>query len=171
MSGAVVGRGARHEFLQGVPRLAPSGKDIRDGFYGRRSQLSEFYIASRLSLNSLPLSFDKIFCCVQLPDKLGLCRRPGRQRNFMAVITAHPRAMHSNLATMETDFPLGPAPAVADAASATIMRLAGRVAAHPRKAFARWLRSRPSDRSARRSCPHLAKPSQGWARARAMKAW
>src|SRR4029079_3967564 len=46
-----------------------------------------------------------------------------------------------------------------------------RVAAHPRKAFARWLRSRPSDRSARRSCPHLAKPSQGWARARAMKAW
>src|SRR5262249_54750928 len=70
MSGAVVGRGARHEFLQGVPRLAPSGKDIRDGFHGRRSQLSEFYITSRLSLNSLPLGFEKFSCFVQLPDKL-----------------------------------------------------------------------------------------------------
>src|SRR5207245_859744 len=69
-TGAVVGRGTRHEFLQGVPRLAPSGKDIRDGFYGRRSHLSEFYIASRHSLNSLPLSFEKISCFVQLPDKL-----------------------------------------------------------------------------------------------------
>ena len=69
-TGTVVGRGARHEFLQGVPRLAPSGKDIGDGFYGRRSHLSEFYIASRLSLNSLPLSFEKISCFVQLPDKL-----------------------------------------------------------------------------------------------------
>src|SRR5262249_58044106 len=54
-----------------------------------------------------------------------LCRPPGRQRNFMAVVTAHPRAMHSNLATVETDLSLGPAPAVADAASATIMRRAG----------------------------------------------
>src|SRR5262249_36771523 len=36
-----------------------------------------------------------------------LCRPPGRQRNFMAVVTAHPRAMHSNLATMETDLSLG----------------------------------------------------------------
>src|SRR6516162_3874871 len=69
-TGAVVGREARHEFLQGVPRLAPSGKDIRDDFYGRRSHLSEFYIASRLSLNSLPFSFEKISCFVQLPDKL-----------------------------------------------------------------------------------------------------
>jgi hypothetical protein len=69
-TGTVVGRGARHEFLQGVSRLAPSGKDIRDGFYGRRSHLSKFYIASRLSLNSLPLSFEKISCFVQLPDKL-----------------------------------------------------------------------------------------------------
>ena len=43
----------------------------------------------------------------------------------MAVVTAHPRAMHGNLATMETDLALGPAPAVADAASATIMRRAG----------------------------------------------
>ena len=43
----------------------------------------------------------------------------------MAVVTAHPRAMHGNLATMETNLPLGPAPAVADAASATIMRRAG----------------------------------------------
>ena len=56
---------------------------------------------------------------------LGLCRRPGRQRNFMAVVTAHPRALHGNLATMETDLSLGSAPAVADAASATIMRRAG----------------------------------------------
>jgi hypothetical protein len=32
--------------------------------------------------------------------------------------------MHSNFATMETDLSLGPAPAVADAASATIMRRA-----------------------------------------------
>ena len=54
-----------------------------------------------------------------------LCRSPGRQRNFMAVVTAHPRAMHSNFATMETDLSLGPAPAVADAASTTIMRRAG----------------------------------------------
>src|SRR5262249_61123411 len=54
-------------------RGAPPGairKDIRDGFDGRRSHLSEFYIASRLSLNSLPLSFEKISCFVQLPDKL-----------------------------------------------------------------------------------------------------
>jgi hypothetical protein len=33
--------------------------------------------------------------------------------------------MHGNLATMETDLSLGPAPAVADAASATIMRRTG----------------------------------------------
>src|SRR5262249_52368766 len=77
MSGAVVGRGARHEFLQGVPRLAPSGKDIRDGFYGRRSQLSEFYIASRLSLNSLPLSFEKISCLVPPPDHLFVWQNRG----------------------------------------------------------------------------------------------
>src|SRR5438876_10360327 len=50
---------------------------------------------------------------------------PGRQHNFMAVVTAHPRAMHGNLATMEADLSLGPAPAMADAASATIMRRAG----------------------------------------------
>src|SRR5512132_3628787 len=43
----------------------------------------------------------------------------------MAVVTTHPRAMHGNLATMEPDLSLGPAPAVADAASATIMRRAG----------------------------------------------
>src|SRR5437764_11804433 len=55
---------------------------------------------------------------------LGLCRGPGRQREFMAVVTAHPRPMHGNLATMETNLTLGPAPAVADAASATIMRRA-----------------------------------------------
>src|SRR5258708_37336896 len=82
-----------------------------------------------------------------------LCRPPGRQRNFMAVVTAHPRAMHDNLATTETDLSL----AVADAASAYAAR--PRAAARPRKAFARWLPSRPADRSAQRSCPHLAKPS------------
>src|SRR6516165_10251161 len=54
-----------------------------------------------------------------------LCRPPGRQRNFMAVVAAHPRAMHSNLATMEADLSFGPAPAVADAAFATTMRRAG----------------------------------------------
>ena len=43
----------------------------------------------------------------------------------MAVVTAHPRAMHSNLATMEADLSFGPAPAVADAAFATTMRRAG----------------------------------------------
>jgi hypothetical protein len=43
----------------------------------------------------------------------------------MAVVTAHPRAMYGNLATMETDFALGPAPAITNAASATIMRRAG----------------------------------------------
>src|ERR1700730_11067172 len=53
-----------------MPRLAPSGKGIRDDSYGRRCHLSEFYIASSLSLNSLPLGFEKIFCFVQLPDKL-----------------------------------------------------------------------------------------------------
>ena len=37
-----------------------------------------------------------------------------------------------------------------------------RAAVRPRTAFARWLQSRPSDRSARMSRPHLAKPSQGW---------
>jgi hypothetical protein len=53
-----------------VPRLVPSGKGIRDDFYGRRCDLSEFNIASSLSLNSLPLGFEKISCFVQLPDKL-----------------------------------------------------------------------------------------------------
>src|SRR5215831_20615940 len=42
----------------------------------------------------------------------------------MAVISAHPRAIHGNLATMEPDLSLGPAPAVTDAAAATIMRRA-----------------------------------------------
>jgi hypothetical protein len=40
----------------------------------------------------------------------------------MAVVTAHSRALHGNLATMETDLSRGSAPAVADAASATIMQ-------------------------------------------------
>lgn len=42
----------------------------------------------------------------------------------MTLVTAHPRALHGNLATMKTDLSLGSAPAVADAASATIMRRA-----------------------------------------------
>jgi hypothetical protein len=45
----------------------------------------------------------------------------------MAGVTAHPRAMHSNLATMETDLSLGPASGVDVAASATIMRRAGKL--------------------------------------------
>src|SRR5262249_25906973 len=39
----------------------------------------------------------------------------------MAVVTAHPRATHGNLATMETDLSLGSAPAVADPSPATVM--------------------------------------------------
>jgi hypothetical protein len=58
-------------------------------------------------------------------QSLGLCCRPGRQRKFMAVVTAHPRAMHSNLATMETNLAVGPAPAVNNAASAMMMWRAG----------------------------------------------
>src|SRR3989442_14004809 len=52
---------------------------------------------------------------------LGLRRRPGRQINFMAVETAHPRAMHRNLATMEADLALGAAPAITNATSAAAM--------------------------------------------------
>src|SRR5262249_7915864 len=39
----------------------------------------------------------------------------------MAVVTAHPRAIYGNLATMETDLSLGSAPAVADPSPATVM--------------------------------------------------
>ena len=56
---------------------------------------------------------------------VGLRRPPSGQRSFVAVEAAHPRAMHRNLATMEADLALGPAPAVADAASAAAMRRAG----------------------------------------------
>src|SRR5262249_26536817 len=35
-----------------------------------RSQLSEFYIANDLSLNSPALGFEKIFCFLQPPDQL-----------------------------------------------------------------------------------------------------
>jgi hypothetical protein len=42
----------------------------------------------------------------------------------MAVVAAHPGAMHGNLATMETDFPWS-CPSGGDAASATIMQRAG----------------------------------------------
>src|SRR5262249_49435326 len=38
-----------------------------------------------------------------------------------SVVTAHPRAIHGNLATMETDLSLGSAPAVADPSPATVM--------------------------------------------------
>ena len=63
----------------------------------------------------------------------------------MAVVTAHPRATHGNLATMEASLALGPAPAVANAASATIMRRAGELLRVIAKEFARWLRFRPSE--------------------------
>jgi len=48
---------------------------------------------------------------------LGLRCRPGRQRNLMAVVAAHARAMHGNLAAVKAGLPLGRSPAVADAAS------------------------------------------------------
>src|SRR6516162_2218429 len=67
-TGAVVGQ--CYEFAQGVALLAPCGDGIKDDFYRGRSQLSEFYIANRLSLNSLALRFEKIFCFMQLPDQL-----------------------------------------------------------------------------------------------------
>jgi hypothetical protein len=102
------------------------------------------------------------------PSQSSACGcRPGRQRNSTAVVTAHPRAMHGNLATMEANL----APAVANAASATIMRRTGKLLRILLKHLLDGFEFRPSDRSAQRSCPHLAKPSQGWARARAMKAW
>src|SRR5262249_59518157 len=44
---------------------------------------------------------------------------------FMAVVTAHPRAMHSNLATMEANLALGPAPAITNTTSAAAMTRAG----------------------------------------------
>ena len=56
---------------------------------------------------------------------LGLRRRPGRQRKFVAVEAAHPRAMHGHLAPMEANLALGSAPAVADPAPTTAMRRAG----------------------------------------------
>jgi hypothetical protein len=45
----------------------------------------------------------------------------------MAVEAAHPRAMHGNLAAMEPDLSLGSAPTVADTASTTAMRRAGKL--------------------------------------------
>src|SRR5215813_5079535 len=50
--------------------LAPFGDGFKDDFYRGRSQLNEFYIANHLSLNSLALGFEKIFCFLQLPDQL-----------------------------------------------------------------------------------------------------
>ena len=74
----VFGRGAlRHEFAHRMPRLSPSGESIKDDSYGIQSPLSEVYIASRLSLNSLPLGFKKISCFLQLPDKLFDLRNRG----------------------------------------------------------------------------------------------
>ena len=43
----------------------------------------------------------------------------------MAVKAAHPRAIHGNLAAVETDLARGPSPAVADASSSAAMRQAG----------------------------------------------
>jgi hypothetical protein len=83
---------------------------------------------------------------------LGVCRRPGGQRSFMAIVTAHPRARHDNLATMETDLSLVLPQRWPTPASATIAACR-RVTARLRKAFARWLRTRPSGRSAQRNCP------------------
>src|SRR5262245_9504401 len=56
----------------------------------------------------------------------------------MAAVTAHPRAMHGNLATVEADLSFWSCPAVADWPhyDYAVYRQA---AARPRKAFARWL--------------------------------
>src|SRR5512135_1871806 len=51
-----------------------------------------------------------------------MAQRPSRQRNFMTVQAAHARPMHGNLAAMETDLALRPAPPVTDAPAATAMR-------------------------------------------------
>ena len=86
------------------------------------------------------------------------------------VVTAHPRALHGNLATMETDLSLGSAPAVADAASATIMRRAGELL----RVIAKHLldgSNSGSQTEALKGAVHILQASQGWARARAVKAW
>src|SRR6516162_11143509 len=67
-TGAVVGQ--CYELAHGVALLAPFGDGFKDDFYRGRSQLNEFYIANHLSLNSLALGFEKIFCFLQLPDQL-----------------------------------------------------------------------------------------------------
>jgi hypothetical protein len=70
-TGAVLGLGAHDlEFAHGVAGLAPSGDGVKDDFYGGRGHLSEVHIASRLSLNSLRLGLEEIFCFLQLPDQL-----------------------------------------------------------------------------------------------------
>src|SRR5262245_31996334 len=67
----VFGGGARgQECAHGVACLSPPGESIKDDFHGGQSPLSEVYIASRFSLNSLPLGFQKISCFLQLFDKL-----------------------------------------------------------------------------------------------------
>src|SRR5262245_52306609 len=58
------------EFAHGMPRLSPSGDNIKNDAYGIQSPLSEVYIASHLSLNSRPLRFKKISRVLQFPDKL-----------------------------------------------------------------------------------------------------
>ena len=45
----------------------------------------------------------------------------------MAVEATHPRPMHSNIAAVEADLALGPAPAVADTAAAAAVRRAGKL--------------------------------------------
>jgi len=72
---------------------------------------------------------------------------------------------------MEADFALGPAPAVTTPASAAAMpgadKLFGVLAQHllDRSKF------RPSGRSARKNCPHLARPFPGLAKAQDSLLW
>lgn len=45
----------------------------------------------------------------------------------MAIVAAHPRARHCNLAAVEADLALGPAPALTGTASTAAMRRAGKL--------------------------------------------
>jgi len=89
----------------------------------------------------------------------------------MAVVTAHPRAIHGNLAIMETDLFLGPAPAVTDAAAATIMRRARELLHFLAKNLLDGSDPGRQTEALEGAVHILPSRLEGWARARAMKAW
>ena len=78
---------------------------------------------------------------------LGLARRPGRQLDVMAVIAAHPRAMHYNLAAVEADLALGHAHRWPTRPPPRRWGAPASCYASPHTALS--LQCRPSDRSAR----------------------